>query len=131
MVDGIPRRRSSLNDRIVLQNMRFEATHGYYEHEQRTKQPFEVDVELRLDLRPSGIADDLEQTVDYAKVYAVVREVVESRSFRLLEALAEEISRELLAGFAVAEVEIRIRKPAVDLGGPLDYAGVQIRRPRG
>jgi dihydroneopterin aldolase len=111
--------------------MRFEATHGYYEHEQRMKQPFEVDVELRLDLRPSGIADDLEQTVDYAKVYAVVREVVESTSFRLLEALAEAISRDLLAGFAVAEVDIRIRKPAVDLGGPLDYAGVQIRRSRG
>jgi len=30
----------------------------------------------------------------------------------------------------VAEVGVRVRKPAVQLGGPLDYAGVEIwRRP--
>lgn len=111
--------------------MRFEATHGYYDHEQRTKQPFEVDVELQLNLQPSGIDDDLEKTVDYARVYAIVGQVVESTSFRLLEALAEAISHEVLASFIVDEVGIRIRKPEVDLGGPLDYAAVEIWRSRG
>ncbi len=119
-----------MRDRILLQNMRFEATHGVYEHEQRTKQPFEVDVELVRDLAPAGRDDDLDQTVDYGRVYAVVREVVTGRSFRLLEALAETIARELLRGFDVGEVVIRIRKPAVDLGGPLDHAAVEIRRVR-
>jgi 7,8-dihydroneopterin aldolase/epimerase/oxygenase len=119
-----------VTDRIELRNMRFEATHGVYDHEQRSKQPFEVDVELILDLGPAGRTDDLEQTVDYARVYAVVREIVEGRSFRLLEALAETISQALLAGFTVAEVLVRIRKPAVDLGGPLDYASVEISRRR-
>ncbi len=119
-----------MNDRIVLQNMRFDATHGVFEHEQRTKQPFEVDVELVRDLAPAGRDDDLDLTVDYARVYAVVREIVEERSFRLLEALAERMAQELLRGFDVGEVVIRIRKPAVDLGGPLDHAAVEIRRVR-
>jgi dihydroneopterin aldolase len=55
---------------------------------------------------------------------------VEDRSFKLLEALADAISVELLAAFAVDEVTVRVRKPAVQLGGPLAYAGVEIRRRR-
>ena len=110
--------------------MRFEGRHGYYEHELTTPQPFEVDVELLLNLQPAGIDDDLEKSVDYAEVYAATRQIVESTSFRLLEALAEAISHELLTDFAVTEVGIRIRKPAVELGGPLDHAAVEIWRQR-
>jgi dihydroneopterin aldolase len=110
--------------------MQFEATHGYYEHEQVTPQPFEVDVELRLNLQPAGIDDELTRSIDYGAVYRVVRQVVESTSFRLLEALAEAISHEILARFDVLEVGVRVRKPAVDLGGPLDFAGVEIWRRR-
>ena len=113
--------------------MRFDGRHGYHDWELQTSQPFEVDVELLLNLQPAGIDDDLERTVDYEKVYAATRQIVESTSFRLLEALAEAISHELLSDFAVNEVGIRIRKPKVELGGPLDHASVEIwrRRPTG
>jgi 7,8-dihydroneopterin aldolase/epimerase/oxygenase len=120
-----------VSDRIVLHNMVFEGRHGYYEHEQATAQPFEVDVEMRLDLQQSGVDDDLEKTVDYGKVFDVTREVVESTRLRLLEAIAETIGREVLAGFPpVEEVCVRVRKPRVQLGGRLDYAGVEITRRR-
>ena len=46
------------------------------------------------------------------------------------KALAEAISHELLTDFPVAEVGVRVRKPKVELGGPLDYAGVEIWRRR-
>jgi dihydroneopterin aldolase len=113
--------------------MRFQGRHGYYDHEMMTPQAFEVDVELLLDLQPAGLDDDLTRTVDYAAVYDAVRQIVESTSFHLLEALAEAISHELLADFAIGEVGVRIRKPEVKLGGPLDHAGVEIwrRRPTG
>jgi dihydroneopterin aldolase len=108
--------------------MRFEGRHGYYDHELLSTQPFEVDVELVLNLQPAGVDDDLEKSVDYGKVYEAVRQIVESTSFRLLEALAEAISHELLADFPIGEVAVRVRKPEVRLSGPLDYAGVEIRR---
>jgi dihydroneopterin aldolase len=110
--------------------MRFQGRHGYYDHEHVTPQPFEVDVELLLNLQPAGIDDDLDKTIDYARVYEATRQIVESTSFRLLEALAEAISHELLAEFTINEVGIRIRKPKVDLGGPLDHASVEIWRRR-
>lgn len=110
--------------------MRFDGRHGYHEHELRTTQPFEVDVELVLNLQPAGADDDLTKTVDYGRIYEIARQVVESTSFRLLEAIAEAISHEVLVAFDVQEVGVRVRKPKVQLGGPLDHAAVEIWRRR-
>ena len=119
-----------MTDRIVLRNIQAEGRHGVYEHELLAPQPFEVDIELVLDLQPAGLHDDLAQTVDYGRVDAIVRRIVESTSFRLLEAIAEAIAHEILAEFDVLELGVRVRKPAVQLGGPVDYAGVEIWRRR-
>lgn len=119
-----------MSDRIVLRNMQFTGRHGYYEHELENPQPFEVDVELVLNLQPAGVDDDLEKTIDYGRVYAIARQIVESTSFRLLEGIAEAISHEILAAFEITEVGVRVRKPKVQLGGPLDYAAVEIWRRR-
>jgi dihydroneopterin aldolase len=101
------------------------------EWEKVEPQRFEVDVELELDAAPAGLGDDLSKTVDYRDVYAVARRVVEGRSFDLIEAIAEAIAGEVLAEKPmVSGVVVRVRKPEVRLGDPLDYAGVEIRRER-
>jgi dihydroneopterin aldolase len=114
----------------VLHNIQLQGRHGYYDHELEAPQPFEVDVELALNLQPAGVDDDLEKSVDYGTVYDVVRQIVESTSYRLLEALAEAISHELLTHFPVTEVGVRVRKPAYKLGGRLHNAGVLLWRRR-
>lgn len=120
-----------MSDRIVLANMTFQGRHGVHEHELVTPQRFEVDVELLLNLQPAGVEDDLAKTVDYGPVYDIARQVLESTSFRLLEAIAEAIAHEVLSAFpAIAEVGVRVRKPEVKLGGPLDHAAVEIWRRR-
>ncbi len=119
------------HDRIVLADMVFQARHGVLDHEKVTAQRFEVDVELFLDLQPAGLEDDLARTLDYGHVYETVRTIVESTTFDLIEALGEAIAHELLADYpALEEVEVRVRKPEVKLGGPLAHAGVQLRRRR-
>lgn len=120
-----------MSDRIVLAGMAFQARHGVNDSEKVEPQRFEVDVELVLDVRPAGLDDDLARTVDYRRVYEVTRGVVESRTYDLIEALAEAIAHELLGAHEqVGEVVVRVRKPEVQLGGPLDYAGVEISRRR-
>jgi len=120
-----------VTDRILLANMAFQARHGVHDWEKVQPQRFEVDVELGLDLQPSALEDDLTRTVDYGPVYDTVRQVVESTTYNLLEALAEAICHELLASQPlVEEVTVRVRKPEVRLGGPLEYAGVEVRRRR-
>jgi dihydroneopterin aldolase len=120
-----------MTDRIVLAEMAFEGRHGVHEWEQETPQPFEVDVELELDLRQAGESDELDRTVDYSAVHETVRGFVEGRSYRLIEALAEAIAGGILAGTMADRVVVRVRKPAVQLGGALAYAGVEIARERG
>jgi dihydroneopterin aldolase len=120
-----------MSDRIVLSGMAFQARHGVAAWEKVEAQRFEVDVELILDVQPAGLDDNLALTVDYGSVYQITRQVVESTTFNLIEALAEAIAHEVLVEHAqVGEVVVRVRKPEVRLGGPLAYAGVEIRRVR-
>jgi FolB domain-containing protein len=119
-----------VTDRIILDGMRFQGTHGVREHEQLNPQAFEVDVELAVNLQPAGLSDDLTETVDYSKVFDTCRQIVESTRFNLIEALAEAIAHELLAEHEVDEVTVRIRKPDVQLGGTFRAVGVEIRRRR-
>ncbi len=120
-----------MTDRIVLAGMAFQARHGVNDWEKDQAQRFEVDLELELDLQPAGRDDDLTRTVDYRDVYEVTRQAVESSTYDLIEALAESIARAVLAvNEAIGAVVVRVRKPEVSLGGPLDHAGVEIRRSR-
>jgi len=119
-----------VSDRVFLEAMILQGTHGVYPEEQASPQPFEVDVDLALNLQPAGLSDDLAQTIDYGAVYDACRQIVESTRFNLIEALAEAIAHELLANYPADEVTVRIRKPAVTLSGPFRRAGVEIHRRR-
>ena len=120
-----------MTDRIVLSNMQFEGTHGVLEEEHQAPQPFEVDVELHLDLAPAGRSDDLARTADYRQAFEICRSTIEGPTCQLIETLAERIAARLLAAYepvGVAEVVVRIRKPAVMLPAVLDSAAVEITR---
>ena len=120
-----------MTDRVVLAGMAFQARHGVNDWEKIDAQRFEVDVELVLDVQPAALDDDLTRTVDYRAVYATTRQIVESTTFNLIEALAEAIAHELLLEQVLAdEVVVRVRKPEVRLDGPLAWSGVEIRRVR-
>lgn len=119
-----------VSDRIVLSGMRFEGRHGASEEERALPQLLEVDVELELDLAPAGQSDDLTQTTDYGPVIGRCRAIVEERSFRLLEAIAESICRDLLAATSAERVTTRVRKLAVPVDADLDFAAVEISRGR-
>src|SRR5450755_372360 len=122
---------AAVSDRIVLNDMVFQGRHGVSEAEQRTDQPFHVDVEMVLNLQPAAVEDDLARTVDYAAVFEVARTVVESTSYRLIEALAEALAQEVLRAFPpITEVGIRVRKPKAPIEGTLAWAGVEIWRQR-
>ena len=120
-----------MTDRIVLAGMVFLARHGVNDREKVEEQRFEVDVELELDTRAAAARDDLTKTVDYRGVYELTRQVIEETTLELIESLGEAVAARILAGNDMVEaVVVRVRKPDVDLGGPIDSAGVEIRRLR-
>lgn len=117
-------------DKIILAGMKFYGHHGVLPEERKLGQRFVVDVELYVSLQVAGIADELHTTVDYAKVYDVIRARMEGPPFRLLEALAESIASDLLEVFPVETVKLRIMKPGAPVNGIFDYMGVEITRSR-
>lgn len=120
-----------MSDRITLVGMRFSGHHGVSDDERAEAQPFEVDLALRLDLSRPAITDHLDDTINYATLFELAREIVEGRSFHLLEALAGAIADAVLAAHPVDDVEVRVRKPRAPLPGAFDTVEVRIRRRRG
>ena len=121
---------SAAGDRIVLSGMRFEGRHGATAEEREWPQLIELDVELWLDLSLAGRSDELAATVDYGPVIELCRDIIERRSFRLLEAIAEAAAAAILGATAAEAVVVRVRKPAVPIDADLEFAGVEIRRRR-
>ena len=120
-----------MSDRITVRGMRFQGRHGVTSEERAEPQPIEVDVVLRLDLSHPAATDDLADTVNYASVYGLARDIVEQRSFHLIEALAAAIADAVLAGHPVDDVEVRVRKPKAPLSGAFETVEARIRRRRG
>jgi len=117
-----------MTDKILLVGVHFFARHGVSDDEQRLGGRYVVDVELEYDLSPAAASDNLADTISYSDVYRTVREIVEGKSFRLIETLAETIARELLARYPAPAVMVRVKKQPPPTNGIIDYAGVEIRR---
>jgi dihydroneopterin aldolase len=119
-------------DRILLEGMVFHGRHGTLPAERELGQPFVVDVELRLDLRPAGLSDDLAQTVDYGEVHRLAREIVEGEPVNLTETVAESIATAILEDHpSVEAVRVRVAKPHVRLDDTvLAGSAVEILRHR-
>jgi len=113
-------------DTILIKGLRAQARVGVPLAERRRLQKILIDLKLGLDLRKAGREDRVEHTVDYAAVSRDILKIVKSRPFKLVEAMAETIAREILARYAVKEVRIRIRKFSVPQA---DSVGVKITRP--
>ena len=112
--------------------MVFHGRHGTLPAERELGQPFVVDVELRLDLRPAGLSDDLTKTVDYGEVHKQVREIVEGPPVNLTETIAERIAATVLEEHPPVEaVRVKVAKPHVRLGDTLlEGSAVEILRRR-
>lgn len=127
------RSEKSAEDRILLEGMVFHGRHGTLPAERELGQPFVVDVELRLDLRPASLSDDLTLTVDYGEVHKQVKEIVEGPPVNLTETLAERIAATVLEEHPPVEaVRVKVAKPHVRLGDTvLEGSAVEILRHRG
>ena len=126
------RSEKNAEDRILLEGMVFHGRHGTLPAERELGQPFVVDVELRLDLRPAGLSDDLSRTVDYSEVHRQAREIVEGEPVNLTETVAERIAAAILENHpSVESVRVKVTKPHVRLDDTvLAGSAVEILRHR-
>jgi dihydroneopterin aldolase len=117
-------------DRIVLRGLRGHGFHGVYDEERATGQPFVVDLELVLDLRPAAASDDVTDTVHYGELAQGVVAVVEGEPVALLETLAQRVADLCLADPRVVETTVTVHKPQAPVPVGFDDVAVTIVRRR-
>lgn len=111
----------------MLEGMVFSGKHGVGEQERRRAQRFTVDVELEADLARAARSDRLEDTIDYRRIQAIAKEVIEGEPARLVEALAGRIARRALQVPGVRAVTVRVAKQPRRMQ-PIDAAAAVMRR---
>ncbi len=120
-----------MSDRIVLSRLAVYAYHGVHAEEQRLGQRFYISVTCGLDLAGAGRADDWNRTVCYGRLAELVHAIATGRRFKIIEALAETIAAEVLAGFSRVEwVRVRVEKPEAPVAVLLEHFAVEIERRR-
>lgn len=116
-------------DKIIIKDLEVYSNHGVLKEENVLGQKFLVSAELDIDLRKSGITDELSLSIDYAKVCKVINAYLKENTFKLIESAAENLALVLFANFSELKgLSITLKKPWAPIGLPMDYVAVSIKR---
>lgn len=116
-------------DRIEIKDLVCYCHHGVLKEENVLGQKFLVSASLFMDTRKAGLEDSLPHSVDYAQVAHTIDVWMKENTCQLIEAVAEQMAREILLTYPVIDsVELTIKKPWAPILLPLDTVSVTIRR---
>ena len=113
-------------DIIFLRELRVETLIGVYQWEKRVPQTLQLDLEIAMPNSRACHSDDIADAIDYAKIVRHIQEVLSSRHFNLLEALAEHIAQILLTDFNAPWVKVGVAKLNAIRGSRM--VGISIER---
>jgi dihydroneopterin aldolase len=112
-----------------LHNLRIDCIVGIHPHERENPQAVFLDIEIDYDFAAAAASDAIPDAVDYDQMARMVTELIQSRRFQLIEAMAEGVAAMLLETMPVIErVRLEIRKPAAVPAA--DHSFVRVERER-
>ncbi|MCR5848138.1 MAG: 2-amino-4-hydroxy-6-hydroxymethyldihydropteridine diphosphokinase [Lachnospiraceae bacterium] len=118
-------------DKIIIRGLEVFAHHGVYENEKLKGQRFIINAEFDTDTLTSGMSDDIEDTLDYAKVCDFIKDYMVVNQVNLLETLVNELSRKLLLNFSkIQKVTLEICKPDAPIPMKFDTVSLKVERSR-
>ncbi len=107
-------------DSIEITGIRAYGYTGFLPEERTLGQWFEVDLTLWLDLSTSGKSDDLKDSLDYREAINIVKHLVKTAKFTLVEKLASVIADDIIKLEPVSKVRVKLSKLAAPIP---DFAG--------
>ena len=116
-------------DRIKIQNLEVFGHHGVFSEETKLGQKFLINATLYTDTRAAGYSDELEYSTDYGKICHFMTKYMQTHTFKLIEAVAEQMAQALLLEFPLLQkLDLEIQKPWAPVGLPLETVSVKIER---
>jgi dihydroneopterin aldolase len=119
-----------MTDRIEVRGLRLLLLCGVLPEERIRRQPFELDLDLHLDLTDAALSDELDDTVDYGQVCAEVAETLAGEQYFLMERLAGRVVELILARPRVEAVGVTVRKLRPPVPSQVETTGVHLHRSR-
>lgn len=118
-------------DRMVLHRMEYYGYHGVFAEERKLGQRYYIDLEIDMNLSEAGRNDDLTKTINYAEIHELVKQIVENKSFQLIEALGEHIASSLLDTYTIINaLTVKVTKPHPPFDIHFEGVTVELRRTR-
>jgi len=96
-------------DTLIITALSVNTQIGVLAWEQRIKQKLLIDIAIPMDF--TQCEDDLAKTIDYSELCKAVTDYVESKSFQLIESVANEVASLIQQKFNVSEITISVNKP--------------------
>ena len=111
---------------ISLRNVRFHAFHGVLPQERQVGGDFLVTVRVGYPLERAMETDNVDDTLDYAALYALVKKEMAEPS-ELLEHVAGRIVKAITASFPkVTSVDLELTKLNPPMGADCEGAAVEV-----
>jgi dihydroneopterin aldolase/2-amino-4-hydroxy-6-hydroxymethyldihydropteridine diphosphokinase len=118
-------------DRINIKNLEIFARHGVLPEERIVGQKFLISAVFYMDLRSTGMTDDLAKTLDYAELCCAIKAFAEDNTFCLIETVAERLAEKLLIeNPSLQKICLEVKKPWAPVAVPLETVSVEIERAR-
>ena len=118
-------------DKIIIKGLEVFAHHGVYENEKSKGQKFVINAEFDVDTLTASFSDDIEDTLDYAKVCEFIKDYMVVNQLNLLETLVNELSRKLLLTFkSIKSLTLEICKPDAPIPSKFDTVSLKVFRAR-
>ncbi|MDO5759389.1 MAG: dihydroneopterin aldolase [Bacteroidota bacterium] len=112
--------------KIEIKNMEFYGFHGCFEEERKIGTHFLVDISFETDSTMAETTDNVEDTVDYSKVYLLIKEEMQ-KSSHLLEHIARRIINRVKREFSqISNIVVNVKKLNPPVGGKMDYVSVEL-----
>jgi dihydroneopterin aldolase len=113
-------------DIIFLSEVKIQTKLGVPKWERMVPQTIVLDIEIAMPSSESCVTDEIADTIDYGLVVERLRDTLNDKSFKLVEALAEHLCQLIITEFKAPWVKIKVAKPGILPG--VKSLGVVIER---
>ena len=93
-------------DKIEIKNLEIFANHGVFPEENVLGQKFVISATLYTDTRKAGLTDELTASIHYGEVSHMITKFTKEHTYKLLEALAENLCQMLLQELPLLKMEV-------------------------
>ena len=99
--------------KILINNLELMASIGVYEKEKKHKQKIIINLEILLTNESEPKNDNFLETQDYSQFRKIIKDIVESQHFELLEILTNKIYSTIIKKRFILGANVTISKPDI------------------